>query len=414
MQRPLLILCIDRDNDLYEKGKVSGPLIGREKNIDGAIKLALADPQDPDSNTIFYAVKMYDSMKKEGQSVEIVTLTGHKKLGYTADKEISDQLDKVLRETHATSCIFVSDGAADEEILPIMKSRIKIDSSKIVFIKQAKELEKTYFVLLEKIKDPYYARIIIGIPAILILLLSLSSYFGMNWQPVGIIIGAYLILKGFGLDDPIYSVLKDFRISTERIGWIGYVGATVLFSVSLIIGYQASLQAFIMGLKLEKTIALILGNTIFVLLLSFLFIIAGKYADALMEKKKFMITKYSVYAIAAVLITLVVNVGSRWVLNFSEPYISFGEFISSIVLTMFAGYLSMIAIRDMRTDLLLNMKLEGKDVINEHGTFIGKVVGVSGADGTMILQSMFEKRFAVPFSMVSAVTDSNLIVKSSN
>jgi len=411
MQRPLLVLCIDRDNDLYEKAKVSGPLIGREKNVDGAIKLALADPQDPDSNTIFYAVKMYDSMKKEGHNVEIVTLTGHKKLGYTADKEISDQLDKIIRETHANSCIFVSDGAADEEILPIMRSRMKVDSTKIVFIKQAKELEKTYFVLLEKIKDPYYAKIIIGIPAVLILLLSLSSFLGMNWQPVGIIVGVYLIIRGFGWDEPIARVLKDFKFSTDRIGWIGYIGAFVLFLIALVIGYQSSVQAYVMGFRLEKTIALIIHNVLFVLLLSFLFIIAGKYADALMDKKKFMVTKYSVYAIAAVLITLVLSVGSRWVLNLSEPYVSFGDFITTIFLAMVVGYISTIIIRDMRIELLLNMKLEGKEVINEHGSYLGRVVGVNGAEGSLILQSMFEKRFVVQFNTVSAVTENNIIVK---
>ena len=56
MDRPILVLCIDRDNDLFEKAKVSGPLIGREKNIKGAIALSLADPEDPDSNAIYYAV----------------------------------------------------------------------------------------------------------------------------------------------------------------------------------------------------------------------------------------------------------------------------------------------------------------------------------------------------------------------
>jgi putative membrane protein len=413
MQHPLLILCIDRDNDLYEKGKVSGPLIGREKNIDGATKLMMADPQDPDSNTIFYAVKLYDSMKKEGHNVEVITLTGHKSLGYTADKEISNQLDKVLRETHATSCIFVSDGAADEEILPIMKSRIKVDSTKIVIIKQAKELEKTYFVLLEKLKDPYYARFFIGVPAILILLLSLSSFLGMGWQPVGVVLGAYLILKGFGLDENIISLLKDFKFSTERIGWIGYIGALVLFLVSLVIGYQAALQAFTIGLTLEKTIALITNNTIFVLLLSFLFIISGRYADALMEKRKFMVTKYSMYAVAAILMTMVLSVGSRWVLNFSEPYVSFSDFIATIVAAMLLGYASTVSIRDMRADLLLSMKLEGREVINEHGTYMGKIVGVSAQESSLVLQSMFEKRFMIPFRMVSAVTDANVVVKMS-
>src|SRR5271157_882097 len=168
MKRPILVVCIDRDNDLFEKAKVSGPLIGREKNLEGALALSLADPEDPDSNAIYYAIKIYDQMRGSGETAEIATLTGDKNLGFQADKEISAQLDRIISEMSPTSCVLVSDGASDEEILPIIKSRLKVDSTKIVFIKQAKELEKTYFVLLEKLRDPNYAKVVLGIPGLLI------------------------------------------------------------------------------------------------------------------------------------------------------------------------------------------------------------------------------------------------------
>jgi putative membrane protein len=216
MKRPIIVLCIDRDNDLFDKGGVPGPLIGREKNLQGAISLSLADPEDPDSNAMFYAIKLYDQLNKEGNAVEVVTLTGDRKLGVTADRIVSAQLDRVLLELNPTSCILVSDGVADEEVLPIIKSRIKVDSTKIVFIKQAKELEKTYFVVLEKLKDPYFARTIIGVPAILLLLISLSSFFGLGWQPIGVLIGIYLVLKIMGFEDMILDFISDFRFSFER------------------------------------------------------------------------------------------------------------------------------------------------------------------------------------------------------
>ena len=205
--KKILILAIDRDNDLYEKGGVVGPLIGRTKNLDGAIRLALADPEDPDSNVIFYAINLYNSLKTEGEDVELVTIAGHKSLGYRADKEISIQLDKIVRELNPSECVLITDGASDEEIMPIIRSRIKISSTKIVFIKQAKELEKTYFVLLEKLKDPHYARIFIGIPALLLLLASLSSYFGLGWQAVAGIIGSYLLLRTFSIDEMLIVIL---------------------------------------------------------------------------------------------------------------------------------------------------------------------------------------------------------------
>jgi len=45
MVKPILVLCIDRDNDLYEKTKIHGASDrGGEENLKAATKLALADP----------------------------------------------------------------------------------------------------------------------------------------------------------------------------------------------------------------------------------------------------------------------------------------------------------------------------------------------------------------------------------
>jgi putative membrane protein len=410
MKRPILVLCIDRDNDLYEKAKVSGPLVGRERNLQGAQALSLADPEDPDSNAIYYAVKTFDKMRSEGHTVEVVTLTGHKSLGYKADKEISDQLDKIVRELNPTSCVLVSDGAADEEILPVIKSRLKVDSSKIVFIKQAKELEKTYFVLLEKLRDPYFAKIVIGIPAVLILLLSISSYFGIGWQPVGVIIGVVLLLRLFGVDDMIGGIISDFRFSFERTSWVGYVGALAIFSVALFVGYQSVLKGIRLELSSDKLIAYVIGSVIWIVFVGLMLIMAGKTIDALIDKKKYRTTKYMLYSTAACLTTVVMLVGSSWIVNISEPYVDFGMFLLTIALSLVLGYFATSFVNWYRKEILLEMKIEGKEAISEHGTYLGKVVGLDARRGRLVIQTIFEKRYTMPVSAVSSV-DENVVLK---
>ena len=410
MQRPILVLCIDRDNDLYEKARVSAPLVGREKNISGATKLALADPEDADSNAIFYAVKIYDQLKKEGKSVEIATLAGDKNLGYAADKTISAQLDRIIAEIHPTSAILVSDGAADEEVLPVVKSRIKIDSTKIVFVKQAKELEKTYFVLIEKLRDPHYAKIVLGIPAVIILLVSISRLLGYGFEPVGILIGLYLLLKIFGIEDLILRVLRDFRFSVFTVSWISYIVGFTLFLIGMLIGYQLFSEGLKIGLSGEKLIAYIIAkHAATVVYFGSLLIIAGKFIDALTEKKKFAITKYSLYAVAATLAILVLYVGAKWVANIEPPYVSFGEFLFMLVATIFIGYISTTIIKDIRTDILITMKLEGKEVMNERGSYIGTVVGVDGNKNEIVIQTMIDKRYTLPISSVSSIGESVIV-----
>src|SRR3989338_445190 len=410
MKLPLLVLCIDRDNDLFEKAGVSGPIIGSANNIKAATKLALVDPEDPDSNAIFYAVKIFDKLKKEGVPAEIATLTGDKNIGYDSDREISFQLDKIVREFHATSCILVSDGASDEEIIPLIKSRLKIDSTKIVFIKQAKELEKTYFVLLEKLKDPHYSRPILGIPALLLLIFGSARMLGLGIDIIALTLSLLIFLKLAGIDRFVFNLLREFRFSIEKSSWISFVSAMALFLTALIIFYQSFFDGIVKGFGEEKLIAYVIRNTSLLFLFSFILILVGKSIDALSEKRKFVITKYSLYAVALTLAFLVLKVGSDWVLNMEPPYVAFSDFLLTLVLSIFVGYSSTYVIREIRNDMVNKLKLEGKEVINQHGTYLGKVVGVSTSDSSLVVHTIFDKKYFIPFNTIASIGE-NIVTK---
>ena len=136
-----LILNIDRDDDFGRKGQVKSPIIGAQNNLDAANKLGMADPEDSDVNAIFYALSIYESLKKEGKDVEIATLCGDISVGVKSDQRLAEQLEQVLKETNAQEAILISDGAEDEYILPIIQSRLKINSVQRVNVKQSKQLE---------------------------------------------------------------------------------------------------------------------------------------------------------------------------------------------------------------------------------------------------------------------------------
>jgi len=46
----LLILCVDRDDDIGLKTEEKTPILGRKENLNAAISLALKDPEEPDAN----------------------------------------------------------------------------------------------------------------------------------------------------------------------------------------------------------------------------------------------------------------------------------------------------------------------------------------------------------------------------
>ena len=271
---------------------------------------------------------------------------------------------------------------------------------------EAKELEKTYFVLIEKLRDPYFAKTVLGIPAILILMLSLSSYLGYGLEPVGIIIGTYLLMRIFAIDELIFDIFRDFRFSFEKTSWISYIGAFAIFTIGIFVGFQTFQKGIELGLTNEKLIALVIGNVIWIAFIGMLLIMVGKSIDAIMEKKKFKVTKYILYSAAAGLSTFVVLVGSSWIVNIYEPYVDFGRFLFSIAVSLVAGYFVTSFVNWYRKEILAEMKIEGKEAISEQGTYLGKIVGLDAKRGKIILQNVFDKRYTMPLSAITSVDES--------
>ncbi|WP_371807541.1 DUF373 family protein [Thermococcus sp. CX2] len=213
-----LILAIDRDDDFGQKAGVEGPVIGRDACIDAALKLSLADPEDSDANVVYAAVKLYDELNggDEFEEVEVALITGHPKVGVKSDLELSRQLDEVLERFQADGVITVTDGAEDEQIFPIITSKVPIISSHRVVIKQSEGIETTYYIiyryLREILSDPEVAKVVLGIPGMILLLYGISRLISV-WYPESIkivsatvtgtillFIGGYFFTKGFRLN----------------------------------------------------------------------------------------------------------------------------------------------------------------------------------------------------------------------
>ena len=45
----ILVLCVDRDDDIGSKGGLETPIVGRSSCINAGIRLAIEDPEDPDA-----------------------------------------------------------------------------------------------------------------------------------------------------------------------------------------------------------------------------------------------------------------------------------------------------------------------------------------------------------------------------
>ena len=130
-----LIICVDRDDDIGVKTGIKTPIIGRDACVEAATKFSISDPEEADANTIFAAVKEYDTLAAKGEFCEVVAVSGLYDGGVLGDKKIRKQVADVLKIFPAEGAVLVSDGAEGEELVPVIQGLVPIISLRRVIIK---------------------------------------------------------------------------------------------------------------------------------------------------------------------------------------------------------------------------------------------------------------------------------------
>ncbi|MFW6117183.1 MAG: DUF373 family protein [Thermoproteota archaeon] len=248
----ILILCVDRDDDLGIKTKIQTPVLGKEENLNAAVSLALSDPEEPDANAMFEAVRLYNRMQGDLQSdetLEISTISGSELGGVEADRQVVSELKELLSSFPATEVILVTDGYSDEAVLPLVESRVPVSSVRRIVVKHSKSIEETVALFTQYLKmiweNPRYARIALGIPGVLLLILGIFSAFNLlyqYWIAFIIFIGVVLLVKGFGGDQMARNFLDWLRdyspppLPTQIFNYSALVGILCVL-VSIYLGW---------------------------------------------------------------------------------------------------------------------------------------------------------------------------------
>ena len=203
----LLVICIDRDNDVGEKAGIVTPVVGRDACIEAAQRLALEDPEDADSNSIFSAVKTYEDLISKGYQVEVITVAGVKERGVQADEKILVETKKVLEKFSANGAVIVSDGEDDESVIPVIQNILPVVSVQRVVMKVSRSVEYSYAVFGKYLKmvayDTKYSKFFLGVPGILLLIGGIATVFGYTAEIFAVlvsILGGAFLIRAFDID----------------------------------------------------------------------------------------------------------------------------------------------------------------------------------------------------------------------
>lgn len=383
-----MIVCVDRDNDLGRKTKIVGPVIGRDSNLKSAAKLALADPGESDANTMFAAVKKYDELKQNFNDIEVITLTGLDKSGFNADKVLNEQLDSIFEKFSTEGFILITDGMEDDQIIPLLQSRAKIYSKETLIIKQAKGVESTYYTIMEALKDPFLARIFFGIPGIILLLFFLLGE--ASFQVLSLVLGIYLLLKGFGLEEKILSMFKEvsISISTQRTSFPFYLGGFFIIAFGMLTAYN---QFNILQTESTDLLANSIASAQSAYPLAFLAILCiliGRTIDIIHLKKAYKLRSYLLLAVSIPLIWLILEAGTSVFLKTAD----LNWFLTTILFSFIVFLTAFLLTKAMDVRKKITKLLVGFPIYDLHGNWLGKVSNVNREKQSIVFTEIKSKQ----------------------
>ncbi|WP_069808228.1 DUF373 family protein [Vulcanisaeta thermophila] len=226
--RRILVLCVDRDNDVGERLGIPTPVIGRENILKVATQYILRYPDDSDTNAMFGALQLYDSLISTlgPENVEVALVTGTSAEDVTADMKLMNEVDKVLMNFDADGIIVVSDSPTDEVVVPMLQSRRPVVSVRRIIVKQTKGFEE--FAVLARyyvgklLGEPRYRRYVLGLPGIIIFIYgvfySIWSYLPpiartLIVSSISLFLGLVFLVYGFNIHESLLRFMRSYDVT---------------------------------------------------------------------------------------------------------------------------------------------------------------------------------------------------------
>ncbi len=199
-----LVACVDRSNDVGQASGRSTPVVGRAAVESLVTEVGVADPEDSSVNCIFESLRVARDLEAEGEDAVVAVISGDGDSTVGADRAIARGIDEVVADCDPDAAVVVIDSPRDERLVPIVESRVRVDSVDRVVVRQEQDIESTYYRLKQFLADEELRQTVLvplGVALVVFPVLSFLTQTAVAVATITAVIGVFLLYKGFGVDE---------------------------------------------------------------------------------------------------------------------------------------------------------------------------------------------------------------------
>ncbi len=240
-----LVVCVDRNNDIGRKTGLEMPVAGWEAVQSLVTDVGLADPEDASVNCLLEALRVARDLRDDDEESIVAVISGTADTRVGADRAVAAQLDDLIAVHDPNSTIIVIDSAEDERLVPIVESRVRVDAVDRVVVRQARDIESTYYLLKQFLADEELRQTVLvptGIALIAFPVLLLQLGLAMATSAIAAVIGLFALYKGLAIGTYFRNLPGEARdaLYSGRVSIVTYV---VAIGLSLIGVFAGALRA---------------------------------------------------------------------------------------------------------------------------------------------------------------------------
>jgi putative membrane protein len=234
-----LVVYVDRTDGFAAAG-VEPPVTGRDAVTDLVTTIGLADPEDATVNCLLDAVRIADDLKAGGEEALVAVVADSSDAAF-ADRAIARQLDELTADRSFDGVVVVTGSAESERLLPVIESRLPVDSVDRVVVRQAHDLESTYYLLKQFLADEELRETVLipaGVALVAFPVLTAVAGPAVALATISAVTGAFLLYKGLGVDDYLEDAPAQARdaLYSGQVSVVTYVVAGGLTLLGAFVG----------------------------------------------------------------------------------------------------------------------------------------------------------------------------------
>jgi len=258
-----LVVSVDREGGIYRDAGIETPVVGEAAVRDLVTEIGVTDPEDSEVNCLLEALRVTRDIAEEGEETAVAAVSGAGDSEVGSDRAIARAIDELVAEHSPDAVILVLDSAEDERVVPIVESRVRVDSVDRVVVRQAHDLESSYYLLKQFLGDEELRESVlvpIGLTLITFPIIVTLAGTAAAFAAITAVLGAFLLYKGLGIDEEVEDIPAQARDAfySGRVSIVTYVVAGGLALVGVFAG------AIEVPAAVDTTDSAIIGSMTFV------------------------------------------------------------------------------------------------------------------------------------------------------